>query len=195
MKGTPQLISLYVAAFLSIVLLIALFRVEARKRRIRRADWEELITSLAPVKAEWLVLIALEAREAAEEQRELFSDDLWEMLGGWPGVRGMLVNAERLYALAAHAHRWDEQRALQASHAMRAEGRRLRIAALNAVCKHIIGRDYTCDLRQAARAYFEMTESLLELYESRAIRVQSRMNAALRPYLGAPGSVATQPFT
>ncbi len=189
------MISLCVTAVFSSFLLMSLYCVEARKRRLRRTNWEELLDSLAPVKAEWLVLVALEAREAPQHQRQLLSQDLWGTLGGWPGVRGMLVNAERLNALAVNAHHWNEQRAVDISEAMRMESRRLQSAALNAIWKHVIGIASTSDLQQAAKSYFEMTEGLLELYESRAIGVQVRVSTALRPYLGPPVPTAAQPFT
>ena len=180
------MITLYMIVLLSSILGSLLIWAEAGKQRLRARTLEEVLASLRPVQIEWVAVIALTSRERVEADEDLIVDDLWRMLGGWRGLSAMFANANSLYALAAIAHRRDDDEGDTLAELMRVQAVLLRSAAANALWRHVVGNrrhTYRRALSQVAVMYYDMTEALLASYEVDSRRAYARLCATLRPYL------------
>ena len=180
------MVTLTLIVLLSTVLSCLLVWAEAGKQRLRTQTFEEVLASLRPVQIEWVAVIALTCRERVEAREQVFTDELWQMLGGWRGLRAMLGNANSLYALAANAHRRDNDEGVPLADLMRGQAALLRSAAAKALWRHVLGnrrQTYRTALNEVAIVYYDMTEALLASYEVESRRVYARLCATLRPYL------------
>lgn len=170
----------------TLLLLFALLWSEIRKHTLSHISCESLITRLGPVQIDGIILAAHEDFDAFHGAGDVEEKLLWHMIGGWHGLKQMHDNSGLLIALATHAQRWDLHGSFDAAESMYKDALIVRRAAMRFVLGRLFRyRKSSCigHLKEAAAAYYAMTERLLGLYETSPSRLYTRLSAAVWPSL------------
>lgn len=91
-----------------IVLVATGFKYVLKPRRSPTGTWEQLLDRIVPVAHDAIATVALDAveppgeRRTDEHRRVLSRKEIWKLLGGMKGIRGMENNARVLSEMADH---------------------------------------------------------------------------------------------
>jgi hypothetical protein len=154
--------------------------------KLSKRSWNELVEGLQFVDSRGLSLVARDYLDPRKGQIDLQPEEIWTLLGGEEGLRTMLVNADRLIALAAFAQQWNLDESVIVAERMRRDGLRLRRAVrrirLGMMSQVFTGRHWVevpFQLQEAASAYYLMRQRLLALYETSHIGLYPQLAKAV----------------
>jgi hypothetical protein len=146
-------------------------RLSARKKM--QGDWHELVAGLHRVDFAGVSEVALDYLTPRRGQIDLEPQRIWELLGGYEGLRRMRENAEIMLALAAIAQRWNFAEAVIVTERMRHDAVLLRRAVRRVELGMRHGRllerlrlTLPMHAQEASSAYYLMRQRLLALYET-----------------------------
>ncbi len=178
------MISIYVLGIVTVLLTLALFRVELKKVSLARKTWNELVEELMPVNTYGITLLALECRDLDGSQVRFERNDVWMMIGGWEGLNRLQANALLLIALADHARIWNSGESLNTVEQMRSDGRAIYRAVRRIRFKRMLSlrNSLSSEARRPAYAYYRMSERLLTLYERSPSRRYEQLAAVVWPH-------------
>jgi hypothetical protein len=141
--------------------------------KLSQSSWNELVSGLEFIDFRGVSLVARDYLDPSKGQIDLEPQEIWTLLGGDEGLRTMLVNADRLIALAAFAQQWNLDESVIVAERMRRDGVRLRKAVrhvqMGMFSQIFTGRHWVqvpFHLQEAASSYYLMRQRLLALYES-----------------------------
>ena len=142
-------------------------------RRQRRRDWRDLVAGLHRVDFAGVSEVALDYLTPHRGQIDLETDRIWELLGGYEGLKKMSQNAEIMLTLAAYAQQWNFEEAVIVTERMRQDAallrRAVRSVGLGMIPIRLLRRfQFTVPLhaQEASSAYYLMRQRLLSLYET-----------------------------
>lgn len=164
---------------------------EARSRKLRSVDFDQIVGSLQPVPVAQLRAIGEIARDfldpASVKRREKCSqiwlepEDIWACIGGDAGLKRLAHNAEVMILLAACVYRWDIDETYVVSQRIRRDALQLKRSVLQirlARFARTIGyrnRKVAFELQQVVASYHLMRERLLLLYETKQYLQHARL--------------------
>jgi hypothetical protein len=144
----------------------------AKLRKQRQRSWHDLVADLYSLELDELHVVASDYLNPICGQITLEADEIWEIVGGYEGLKKMCENATIMLDLAAHAQRWNYLEASVVTERMRHDAVILRGAVLRVELGLLSGRmmkrfQVALPIRtqEAAAAYFLMRQRLLSLYE------------------------------
>lgn len=175
---------------IGMILLIALVVVSAcgvlwtlrSGARYARVDWETLVAKLELVPFEPLQRVAMEHLNPQGKQLELEPSEMWEMLGGYEGLRRMKRNAQILIALAAYVQRWNFTEAIVVAERMHQDALLLRRSLFRIQLGFWLSAarlKTPFHLHMAAASYYLMTQRVRALYEANQFVLAPQLSAAL----------------
>jgi hypothetical protein len=147
----------------------SLLQTHRKAAALSRLSWDDLLGKLKPVGADGINTIALDYLQPGKGQTRIETDELWELIGGFEGIRRIRANADVLLALAGFAQRWNPAESVIVAERMRRDGIALRRAALKLLVSLPLGFGKTLgpfNVQQAASSYYLMRQRLLALYET-----------------------------
>ena len=146
-------------------------RLSSRKKMQR--DWHELVAGLRRMDFAGVSEVALDYLTPSRGQIDLEPQRIWELLGGYEGLKRMRENAEFMLALAAFAQRWNFAEATIVTERMRHDAVLLRRAVRRVELGMRIGRllghlrlTLPLHMQEASASYYLMRQRLLALYET-----------------------------
>jgi hypothetical protein len=149
-------------------------------------DWRELVAELHPVDFAGVSEVALDYLTPRRGQIDLEPQRIWELLGGYEGLRRMRENAEIMLALAAFAQQWNFTEAMIVTERMRHDAVLLRRAVRRVKLGMLPGRllghlrlTLPLHAQEASSAYYLMRQRLLALYETSHVCRYPALAAAL----------------
>jgi hypothetical protein len=167
-------------------LVLAAIHVHRTSLKLTRRGWHDLVERLHRLNVEELSTVARDFLEPQRVQTALEPLQIWELVGGYEGLKRMRINSELMIALAAHAQQWNFEEGVIVSERMRRDALRLRRAILQVrlgMIPHIIVRRYSLRtpfyVHEATSAYYLMRQRLLALYETSHAGLYPRLAAAL----------------
>ena len=80
-----------------------------RRRKSSHRSWEEIVASVEEVNAEGIHVVADMFLNPSKDQLRLEPAVMWDMLGGFTGIKRMHGNAEKMLELCVYSERWDSQ--------------------------------------------------------------------------------------
>ena len=139
--------------------------------RLNSRGWEQLLAQAAQIDFDGIKAVAQDYLDPQLEQIRLEPQDLWNLVGGYDGMRAMRANAKLMLALAAHAQHWNFVEATIVYERMRHDALRLRAATFRielGLIPHFVMRRFWLRtplyLQDATAAYYLMRQRLLALY-------------------------------
>ena len=158
-----------------------------RLSKQRRRPWQDLVADLYALELDELHVVSSDYLNPACGQIQLHADEIWEIVGGYDGLRKMYQNASIMLELAAYAQRWNYCEALVVTERMRHDASTLRGAVvrveLGMLPAQLLMRfriTLPIHAQEAASAYYLMRERLLSLYESTNCDLYPALAGALR---------------
>ncbi len=155
-------------------------------RKRSRREWHELVAALQPVDSAGISAVALDYLTPRRGQIEIETGKMWDLVGGYEGLKKMRENAEIILDLAAYAQRWNFEEAAIVTERVRRDAVLLRRAVsrveLGLIPARLLRRfRFTLPLhvQEAASAYYLMRERLLALYETSHAGLYPALAAAL----------------
>jgi hypothetical protein len=146
-------------------------RLSSRKKMQR--DWHELVAGLRRIDFVGVSEVALDYLTPRRGQIDLEPQRIWELIGGFEGLRGMRENAEIMLALAALTQSWNFAEGMIVTERMRHDAVLLRRAVRRVELGMKFGRllghlrlTLPLHLQEASAAYYLMRQRLLALYET-----------------------------
>jgi hypothetical protein len=162
-------------AFISVLCMLAgtvVFVLWSSRRR-RQRDWVELVADLQPVDWVGTSAVALDYLTPRPGQLEIETDEMWNFVGGYEGLKKMRANAEIMLALAAWTQQWNFEEGVIVGERMRHDAAALRSAIyrvkLGLIPIGLLRRfrfTLPIHVQEAASAYYLMRQRLLALYET-----------------------------
>ena len=137
------------------------------------------MAELQTIAMDGVALAALEYSMVCDDGNGL---DPWTLVGGWRGIRRMQENSHLLLALAIQAQTWARPGSAKALQEMRRELQTIRHAMLHSQLDHIFywkPKSNALRAHTAAYAYYQITESLLNLYRQSPSRLYTHLEEAL----------------
>ncbi len=181
-----QLVPYLLLALLVATLAVTAIRSQRSTLRLSKRSWNELVANLQFVDFRGVSLVARDYLDPRKGQIDLEPEEIWTLLGGDEGLRTMLLNANRLIALAAFARQWNLEESVVVAERMRRDGLRLRRAVrrvqIGMWSQIFTGRHWVevpFQLQEAASAYYLMRQRLLALYESSHIGLHPQLAKVL----------------
>jgi hypothetical protein len=172
---------LFVFVALSLVLIIGFICFQRRARRLVIAEWQTIVAQLQPIPFKALERVALDHLQPHGHQLELETDEMWELIGGWDGLRRMRHNADLLIQLAAYIQVWNRTEAIIVAERIRQDSlmmkRAIRHIRLHKLWMYKVRAPFY--VHQAASAYYLMTRRLLALYETNQYLLYPRLEQVL----------------
>lgn len=152
----------------------------------RQKGWHNLVAELNKLDMVELSAVAKDYLTPSRNQIDLEPNEIWEILGGYRGLRKMHENAEIMLALAACAQRWNFTEAVIVTERMRMDAAQLRRAVrrveLGMIPSRLLHRyQLTLPLhaQEASSAYYLMRQRLLCLYQTSHAGLYPKLAAAL----------------
>lgn len=141
--------------------------------KLDRRSWQQLVSDLQRIHFEGLTIVAKDFLEPRKNQIALEPSDLWELVGGYEGLRRMRANAKIMMTLAAFAQQWNFEEGVVVAERMRRDAARLTAAVRKVefsmlpyvVLRHRWLKVPFC-IHEAASSYYLMRQRLLALYET-----------------------------
>jgi hypothetical protein len=145
------------------------------------AQWETIVARLQPVPFAGLERVALDHLQPRGNQLQLETDEMWELVGGWDGLRRMRRNADLIIQLAAYVRQWNHAEAVIVAERIRQDSLLLKRALLRIGLHRISVYKLRAPfyVHQAASSYYLMTRRLLALYETNQYLLYPRLAEAL----------------
>jgi hypothetical protein len=174
--------------FLVVFLAAVAVRYYLRARRSYRASWESLLDRLTLVDRSAIAEIALDVIDESGRRRRdeasaiLGSSQVWNLIGGWEGLRALEANCTVLIDLAFYVQQWYPEKALLVAEQLRLSAREIDWHMQRIKSGAKAGKLESCILMNAQRAavtYFLMTRQLLALYESSNVPALSALQQRL----------------
>ena len=154
--------------------------------KLNQRSWNELVESLQFIDFRGVSLVARDYLDPRKGQIDLEPEEIWTLVGGDAGLRTMLLNADRLIALAAFAQQWNLDEGVIVAERMRRDGLRLRKAVrrvqMGMLSQIFTGRHWVevpFQLQEAASAYYLMRQRLLALYETSHVGLYPQLAKAV----------------
>jgi hypothetical protein len=146
-------------------------RLSSRKKM--QQDWHKLIAGLRPVNSAGVSQVALDFLRPYRGQIDLEPQRIWDLVGGYEGLKKMRKNAEIMLALAAFAQRWNYAEAMIVTERMRNDAvllrRAVRRVEMGMRFGRLLGRlrqTMPLHLQESSAYYYLMRQRLLALYET-----------------------------
>jgi hypothetical protein len=172
---------LFLFVALSLILIIGFVSFLRRGRRLVIAEWQTIVAQMQPVPFKALERVALDHLQPHGHQLQLETDEMWELVGGWDGLKRMQHNADLLIELAAYIQVWNRTEAIIVAERIRQDSLMMKRAILR-IRLHKLwiykGRA-PFYVHQAASAYYLMTRRLLALYETNQYLLYPRLSEVL----------------
>ncbi len=172
---------LFLFVALSLILIIGFVSFLRRGRRLVIAEWQTIVAQMQPVPFKALERVALDHLQPHGHQLELETDEMWELIGGWDGLKRMQHNADLLIELAAYIQVWNRTEAIIVAERIRQDSLMMK-RAIRRIRLHKLwiykGRA-PFYVHQAASAYYLMTRRLLALYETNQYLLYPRLSQVL----------------
>ena len=165
----------------SIVLIIAFICFQRRARKLVIAEWQTIVAQLQPVPFKDLERVALDHLQPSGNQLRLETDEIWELVGGWDGLRRMRQNADLLIQLAAYIQIWNRNEAIIVAERIRLDSLTLKRALFRIALQRLPVYRLRAPfyVHQAASAYYLMTRRLLALYQTNQYLLYPRLAEVL----------------
>jgi hypothetical protein len=183
----PSFLPVLVIGAVAATLIVSMALSHYRTARTASLDWKELVAQLQPVYLKGLELVARDFLEPSPNQLKVQPDQLWELVGGWEGLKRMRQNAEIMLLLAACTQRWNFDEGVIVTERMRRDAQRLRrgvghleLYLAPRLIQILPKRLRFCqpfEVHEVASAYYLMRQRLLALYQT--------SHAGLYPVLAA----------
>lgn len=176
----------FITVFLSAIFTTAYFTVSSvlYDRKLRRANWKELVDMLLPVPNEAIRIVATDHLQPNKDLTRMEPHEMWQMLQEFDGLASMYFNTRVLCALAAQAEAWNHDEAYAVAERMRMESWTVRMAIMQVVVRFFLRSDAVCEkipflIQQATSSYYLMSNRVLSLYEASHIARMSQIQAAM----------------
>lgn len=159
------------------VLIVGFICFQRRGRKLVIAEWQTIVAQLQPIPFKDLERVALDHLQPTGNQLQLETDEIWELVGGWDGLRRMRHNADLLIQLAAYIQVWNRDEAIIVGERIRQDSLMMK-RAIRRIWLHRL-RIYKLRapfyVHQAASAYYLMTRRLLALYQTNQYLLYPRL--------------------
>jgi len=166
---------------LSLIVAIVFIGLQIRGRKLVIGDWQVIVAKLEPVHFKGLELVALDHLQPKGHQLNLETDEIWDLVGGWEGLRRMRHNADLMIQLAAYVQIWNRDEAIIVGERIRQDSlmmkRAIRRIKLHKLRMYRLRAPFY--VHQAASAYYLMRGRLLALYESNQYLLHPRLAEVL----------------
>ena len=167
-------------------LAVTAIRSQKSALKLSQRSWSDLVAEIEFIDFRGISLVARDYLDPRKGQIDFEPEQIWTLLGGDEGLRAMLLNADRLIALAAFAQQWNLDESVIVAERMRRDGLRLRKAVrrvqLGMLSQIFTGRHWVevpFQLQEAASAYYLMRQRLLALYETSHVGLYPQLAKAL----------------
>ncbi len=160
--------------------------------KLARGTWQDLVLKLQHLNLDGVTTVARDFLEPRPSQIQLEPGQMWELVGGYRGLRKMRANAEVMLALASYTKRWNFDESVIVSERMRRDATALhrairrvelrRIGELKNIYRllpHHFHMMTPFDVHQAASSYYLMRQRLLALYETSHAGLYPALSAKL----------------
>lgn len=170
MFGSSYSIALVLFAAVSVVLAL---RSQFFSVKLTDQKWLSLVAKLESLDKDGVTTVALDFLSPQEGQIALEPSDIWNLVGGYTGLRKMRANATVMLALAAFVQQWNFDEAVIVSERMRRDAlalrrsiRHLEFSSVYMVFTRTISTSMPFDVHEAAASYHLMRQRLLALYKA-----------------------------
>lgn len=173
---------IFVFIAFSVVLSLGVLVVHLNARRLSGNNWDAIVARIQPVPFEGLEKVALDHLQPQGSQLLIQPEELWQLVGGFDGLKSMRQNADLIIVLAAHVRRWNFDEAVVVAERIRQDTVLLKRALLRIQIQMLFS---TRRLRvpfyvhQAASAYYLMTRRVLALYQTNQFVLYPRLTEVL----------------
>lgn len=162
----------------SVVLTLGMVLVYLNARRLSGDDWEALVARIQPVPFEDLEKVALDHLQPHGSQLLIEPNELWQLVGGFDGLKRMQKNADLMIQLAAHVRRWNFDEAVVVAERIRQDTVMLKRALFKIQVQMFFSTrklHVPFYVHQAASAYYLMTRRVLALYQTNQFVLYPRL--------------------
>jgi hypothetical protein len=150
--------------------------------KLRSANWETLASSIEPIHARGLEMVAMDHMQPQAGQLRLEPDEIWALVGGIEGLKRMRRNANRMIALAAYVQRWNFDEAVIISERIRQDSILMKRALFRLEIEMYLRSTpirAPFHIHQAASSYYLMSQRLLALYKTNQYVLYPRLASVL----------------
>lgn len=162
----------------SVILTLGVVIVHLNVRRLSGVDWESLVSQIQPVPFEGLEKVALDHLQPRGCQLSIEPEELWQLVGGFDGLKKMQKNADLIIHLAAHVRRWNFDEAIVVAERIRQDSVMLKRALFRIQIQMFFSTrklHVPFYVHQAASAYYLMTRRILALYQTNQFVLYPRL--------------------
>ena len=173
---------IFVFFVFSVILSVSMAVVHLNARRLSGNDWDALVARLQPVPFEGLEKVALDHLQPQGSQLLIQPEELWQLVGGFDGLKRMRQNADLIIELAAHVRRWNFDEAIVVAERIRQDTVMLKRALFRIQIQMFFSTrrlHVPFYVHQAASAYYLMTRRVLALYEMNQFVLYPRLAEVL----------------
>ncbi len=153
-------------------LIVAVVRAQLHKVKLSDESWKSLVGKLQKIDNDGVNAVAHDFLNPREGMFVLQPEQIWNAVGGYPGLAKMRDNAEIMIALAAFVREIDFNSSVIVGERMRRDAvllrkcvRRLELAQARHVMFGKVNVGAIFDIQQAAASYYLMRERLFALYK------------------------------
>jgi hypothetical protein len=182
----PPLIPYLTLGFVVCCLVAVAIQSQWASLKLTRRGWDELVAGLLRLDSANLTVVAKDFLDPHRGQIGLQPPEMWELVGGYEGLKKMKANAQLMLALAAYTQQWNYEESVIVSERMRRDAlrlvrsvRRVQIGMLPTLLLHRHLTSVPFHIHEAASAYYLMRQRLLALYETSHAGLYPRLSAAL----------------
>jgi len=162
----------------SVVLTLGIVIVHWNARRLTGEDWETLVARIQPVPFEGLEKVALDYLQPQGNQLLIEPEELWQLVGGFDGLKRMRQNADSIIQLAAYVRYWNFDESIVVAERIRQDAVMLK-RALFRIHIHMLFSmrklHVPFHVHQAASSYYLMTRRVLALYQTNQFVLYPRL--------------------
>jgi hypothetical protein len=169
----PVLLPYIVLAVVVCALIATAITSQCASLKMTRQTWKGLVSKLHRLDFDGVTIVARDFLEPHRGQIALEPDRMWELVGGYEGLRKMRENAEVMLALAAYTEKWNFEEGVIVSERIRRDALALRRAVRSVELRRmsrLLPRRFRLlvpfDVHEAASSYYLMRQRLLALYQT-----------------------------
>jgi hypothetical protein len=166
----------------SVILALGMVIVHWNARRLSGQDWETLVARIQPIPFEGLEKVALDHLQPQGSQLLIQPEELWQLVGGFDGLKKMRQNADLIIQLAAHVHHWNFDEAIVVAERIRQDAVLLKRALFRIHIQMLFSMrklHVPFHVHQAASSYYLMTRRVLALYQTNQFVLYPRLMEVL----------------
>ncbi|WP_263385554.1 hypothetical protein [Granulicella arctica] len=138
-----------------------------KRRRLLTQSWGEVLGKLDPIDLEGIRLIAENFQSLDRDQVRFDAKEMWEVVGGLPGLKRLKRNAWAMLNLAVYAEKWNREQAHLVSEMIRQDATRLNRAIVRIQLGFFLQFGFmksTFYLQQAVSSYALVRSQFVGLY-------------------------------